>query len=395
MNSYLGRYWLAILLSLMAVLSSFMSAHWWVQTPAMVFAMAAWIFLTRNTVVTESVDKGHMDEVALLKQALISSADDIKSQIEAIHADVNRVKTMLNDAIATLLASFSNIHKQSSLQGSDIHRLNERINAMCIADGEKQISYVEFADETAKTLNFMHEQIASLSHENDAMAQMIHDTAEDMDRVGDLLVDVKSIADQTNLLSLSAVEEVARAGEAGRGFAVLVDEVRELSTRYTDVSNKINDTVNNARGHINDSKDKILNISSRDMSLVIQSKQDVDTMLAQISSLNELFASDVDAINTSSCDIEQNLRAVICSLQFEDITSQLLDHIKLEATHLNESFLDLRYLIDNFDNEDKSSKVKLDIVSQIKTSIDDRSSSALETKTVTQKSMTPGDIELF
>ncbi len=102
----------------------------------------------------------------------------------------------------------------------------------------------EDCDTASESMNQTMGKVINLATEVAKSASAAEELAEEAERIGTVMQEIQGIADQTNLLALNAAIEAARAGEHGRGFSVVADEVRALSSRTHDATEQIQASIN-------------------------------------------------------------------------------------------------------------------------------------------------------
>ena len=175
------------------------------------------------------------------------------------------------------------------------------------------------------------------------------------------LLDVEKLADQTSLLALNADIEAARVGEHGRGFSVVASEVRRLSKRSHEFSDRIRVHLKEVRTGLSKTYGNMRMLSAADMEHALQIKEDVVSLTRSLEDKNREVAETVSCINEISKEIAQDVRNVVVSLQFHDITSQKLsgmlepmDDLRRSLYHLMQETINLdKSLLKNLPNNER------------------------------------------
>lgn len=376
------------------------------RSPAVVFAVVVvalgWLTVAalfaggRVDAHVSQTSHGHDREIIEhSSEAIVRVSAESSTQIAEMRSEVQRAQDIFAEAVATLISSFQDIN---------LHAQRQRQLGMAVISREGDSNTVgefeQFATKTSETLHQFVESVVENSRLAMSLVEMTDRIINQMREVRSRLGDIEGIAKQTNLLALNAAIEAARAGEAGRGFAVVADEVRDLSGRTNHFSQQIRATLDTMQVSIDATEQAINQMAAQDMTFALTSKGDVEQAMQGIEALNSRTGDTVGELNEIAVQVESAVNQAVLSLQFQDVVTQLLGHVCRRLDVLEEIVGDERRMADVLrDTADPAGTVQA--LDALREHVDQLSNKLVTLKQgvdnnpVSQTGYASGDIELF
>ncbi len=233
-------------------------------------------------------------ELTEITEHLSICMEIINDSMEEEFAQIEQLATAMNEMTATVREVAGNASSASS----------STTEASEVAQEGSQ-----FVDATISTIN-------SLSSNIGASADAVNNVELKVEGIGSVVDTIRSISEQTNLLALNAAIEAARAGEAGRGFAVVADEVRNLAKRTQDATIEIQAMIEQLQTSAQDAVG-LMGKSVREADVGVDQVTQAGTKLSgivekvhHISDMNYQIASAAEEQTTVAGDINKNLDQV-------------------------------------------------------------------------------------
>ncbi|MCX8028051.1 MAG: methyl-accepting chemotaxis protein [Thermodesulfovibrionales bacterium] len=302
------------------------------------------------------ISKSIRKPVTELNEILKKVADgDLTVDIKILTKDeIGMISRSVNDAIKsikTLIAESKTISSSLASSSKQLSTTTEEISHNLNSQTERASQIASSAEEMGQTVIDIAKNAANISEVSNSTAQvakegkdMTVNTAKEIkviessisklsevigilgDRsrqIGEIVTVIKDIADQTNLLALNAAIEAARAGEQGRGFAVVADEVRKLAERTTKATDEIAEMIKGiqtevdvAEGSMQDATKKVSNgvtlseKSANTLQTILTKTQELQGMIQQIASATDEMSSVTDHIAQDISDIAEGSKRI-------------------------------------------------------------------------------------
>ncbi|WP_186170823.1 methyl-accepting chemotaxis protein [Vibrio chagasii] len=208
-----------------------------------------------------------------LTQSTSNMHDELESVIKQFEVQANHTSTMTT-SVQEMVLTIGEISESTSVAAEGVHQA--KVNA----DKGREV--------VVDTINNITQLSERLSSSQDSISSLNHH----VDQIGDAVNIIQGIAEQTNLLALNAAIEAARAGEQGRGFAVVADEVRALASRTHQSTTEITSVVSAIQSQMQASMTEIGECNQQGQ-LTLKDSEELDASL-------QLILSDMQSIQGNS-----------------------------------------------------------------------------------------------
>jgi len=271
---------------------------------------------------TVNVPTGGNDEIGQLKASLHGTINQLRATLQDILRETETVATSsahLSSAARQVAISSEHQSEATSSAAAAVEELTVSIDHVGSNADDAMQRANEAGQQAAASgaeVDNASNLIAQVANRVQNSAEQIQTLSDQTQRIGNVTVVIREVADQTNLLALNAAIEAARAGEQGRGFAVVADEVRKLAERTTHSVQEISGMISSIQGEATEAVNS-MQTSREVVGNVVHSADRASASMQDIRSSSETVQSSIASISealreqrSTSSELARNVESI-------------------------------------------------------------------------------------
>jgi methyl-accepting chemotaxis protein len=277
----------------------------------------------------------------------MNEVKDSVSQLAAAAEETSVVTTQTTEGINRQLTETSQVATAMNEMSATVQEVARNAVEAAGAAQEADTTFLQGKQVIDKVIN----AIGELAGEVEEASQVIQELEAESKNIGSVLDVIKGIAEQTNLLALNAAIEAARAGEQGRGFAVVADEVRTLAGRTQESTQEIEEMISKLQSGTNNAVNvmaagkEMTQVGVEQAAAAGEALQTINAAVDQIASMNTQIAS---AAEEQSSVTEEINRSIVSINEVAEQTATGAQHTAEASTDLARLADQLKNLVDRF-----------------------------------------------